>query len=155
MVGSEVYSSEIKKTEVLMENFRRAIGLKIKEVKEVWEGEVVEMKTEEKDNPSQGYNKMVSSVLLTLKTTKGTKQLKLDPIIYESLMKEKVQLGDIIYIEASSGNVKRVGRCDAYASEFDLEAEEYVPLPKGDVHKKKEIVQDVSLHDLDFANAKP
>ena len=27
MVGSEVYSSEVKKTEVLMENFRRAIGL--------------------------------------------------------------------------------------------------------------------------------
>ena len=26
MVGSEVYSSEVKKTEVLMENFRRAIG---------------------------------------------------------------------------------------------------------------------------------
>ena len=27
MVGSEVYSTEIKKTEVLMENFRRAIGM--------------------------------------------------------------------------------------------------------------------------------
>ena len=26
MVGSEVYSAEIKATEVLMENFRRAIG---------------------------------------------------------------------------------------------------------------------------------
>ena len=26
MVGSEVYSSEVKKTEILMENFRRAIG---------------------------------------------------------------------------------------------------------------------------------
>merc|ERR1711981_261844 len=38
---------------------------------------------------------------------------------------------------------------------FDLEAEEYVPLPKGDVHKKKEVVQDVTLHDLDTANAKP
>merc|ERR1712046_415836 len=35
------------------------------------------------------------------------------------------------------------------------EAEEYVPLPKGDVHKKKEIVQDVTLHDLDLANARP
>lgn len=70
-------------------------------------------------------------------------------------------------------------RCDAYATEFDLEAEEYVPLPKGDVHKKKEIVQvrkaasggvrgkqvghstyfpcvqDVTLHDLDVANARP
>jgi RuvB-like protein 1 (pontin 52) len=71
------------------------------------------------------------------------------------MQKEKVNIGDVIYIEASSGNVKRVGRCDSYASEFDLEAEEYVPLPKGDVHKKKEIVQDVTLHDLDIANAKP
>lgn len=71
------------------------------------------------------------------------------------MQKEKVQVGDVIYIEASSGNVKRVGRCDAYATEYDLEAEEYVPLPKGDVHKKKEIVQDVTLHDLDVANAKP
>lgn len=49
MVGSEVYSSEVKKTEILMENFRRAIGLKIKETKEVWEGEVTELKTEEKE----------------------------------------------------------------------------------------------------------
>lgn len=30
-----------------------------------------------------------------------------------------------------------------------------MPLPKGDVHKKKEIVQDVTLHDLDMANARP
>lgn len=30
-----------------------------------------------------------------------------------------------------------------------------MPLPKGDVHKKKEVVQDVTLHDLDCANAKP
>ena len=44
MVGSEVFSSEVKKTEILMENFRRAIGLRIKETKEVWEGEVVELK---------------------------------------------------------------------------------------------------------------
>jgi len=28
-------------------------------------------------------------------------------------------------------------------------------LPKGDVHKKKEVVQDVTLHDLDVANARP
>lgn len=53
----------------------------------------------------------------------------------------QVAVGDVIYIEANSGAVKRVGRCDAFATEFDLEAEEYVPLPKGEVHKKKEIVQ--------------
>lgn len=36
-----------------------------------------------------------------------------------------------------------------------MEAEEYVPLPKGDVHKKREVVNDVTLHDLDSANARP
>lgn len=53
----------------------------------------------------------------------------------------QVAVGDVIYIEGNSGAVKRVGRSDAFATEFDLEAEEYVPLPKGEVHKKKEIVQ--------------
>lgn len=78
--------------------------------------------------------------MISLKTTKGTKTLKLDPAIYENIQKEKIVLGDVAYIEAASGAVKRVGRCDEYATEYDLEAEEYVPLPKGNVHKKKEIV---------------
>jgi RuvB-like protein 1 (pontin 52) len=155
MVGSEVYSSEVKKTEILMENFRRAIGLRIKEQKEVYEGEVVALTPEETENPLGGYGKTVAHVVIGLKTTKGVKTIKLDPSIYEGLQKERVQVGDVIYVEASTGAVKRVGRCDAYATEFDLEAEEYVPLPKGDVHKKKEIVQDVTLHDLDVANARP
>ena len=140
MVGSEVYSSEVKKTEILYENFRRAIGLRIKEIKEVWEGEVVELKPEEIEDPSGGFDKIVSSVIIVLKSSKGSKQLKLDPSIYENIKKEKISVGDIIYIEANSGNVKRVGRSDSFASEFDLEADVYVPLPKGDVHKKKEIL---------------
>ncbi|ORZ41559.1 TIP49 C-terminus-domain-containing protein [Catenaria anguillulae PL171] len=155
MVGSEVYSSEIKKTEVLMENFRRAIGLRIKEIKEVYEGEITELTPVETENPLGGYGKTIAHVIIGLKTVKGTKQLKLDPSIHEALNKEKVQVGDVIYIEANSGAVKRVGRSDAFATEFDLEADEYVPLPKGDVHKKKEIIQDVTLHDLDVANARP
>ncbi|VDM31815.1 unnamed protein product [Hydatigera taeniaeformis] len=155
MVGSEVFSSEIKKTEVLMENFRRAIGLRIKEVKEVYEGEVVELTPVETENPTGGYGKTISHVIISLRTVKGVKQLKLDPSIYESLQKEHVEVGDVIYIEANSGAVKRQGRCDVYTAEYDLEADEYVPLPKGDVHKKKEVVQDVTLHDLDIANARP
>mmetsp|Transcript_26466 Transcript_26466/g.66544 ORF Transcript_26466/g.66544 Transcript_26466/m.66544 type:complete len:500 (+) Transcript_26466:177-1676(+) len=199
MVGSEVYSTEVKKTEVLMEHFRRAIGLRIKENKEVYEGEVTELTPEETNSETGSYGKVISQVVIGLKTVKGTKQLKLDPTIYEAMQKEKVSVGDVIYIEANSvalrlpppflspsssqrttftrsprlrhcrldgawppgtlampaGAVKRVGRCDAYATEYDLEAEEYVPLPKGDVHKKKEVVQDVTLHDLDAANANP
>ncbi|OCL07670.1 TIP49-domain-containing protein, partial [Glonium stellatum] len=155
IVGSEIYSAEVKKTEALMENFRRAIGLRVRETKEVYEGEVTELTPEEAENPLGGYGRTISHLLITLKSAKGTKKLRLDPSIYEAIQKERVRLGDVIYIEATTGAVKRVGRSDAYATEFDLEAEEYVPIPKGDVHKKKEVVQDVTLHDLDVANARP
>ncbi|VVT44028.1 uncharacterized protein SAPINGB_P000266 [Magnusiomyces paraingens] len=155
IVGSELYSAEVKKTEALMENFRRAIGLRIKETKEVYEGEVTELTPEEAENPLGGYGKTITHVVIGLKSAKGTRRLRLEPSIYESIQKERVAVGDVIYLEANTGAVKRVGRSDAYATEFDLEAEEYVPLPKGDVHKKKEIVQDVTLHDLDAANARP
>ena len=105
MVGSEVYSSEVKKTEILMENFRRAIGLRIKESKEVYEGEVTEVTPEETENPLGGYGRTISHVVIGLKTTKGSKQLRLDPSIYEALQKEHVNNGDVSYIEASSGAV--------------------------------------------------
>mmetsp|Transcript_6267 Transcript_6267/g.9109 ORF Transcript_6267/g.9109 Transcript_6267/m.9109 type:complete len:459 (+) Transcript_6267:13-1389(+) len=155
MVGSEVYSSEIKKTEVLMENFRRAIGIRIKEIKEVYEGVVQKIQPEEVEDPLQGHQKTIKKVIVKLRTTKGADTLKLDPSIYESMNKEKITVGDVIYIEANNGSVKRVGRSDEFMQEHDLEAEEYVPVPKGEVHKKKEVVQDVTLHDLDVANARP
>lgn len=160
MVASSVYSKEIPKTAVLAEYFRKAIGLRIQETKAVYEGEVTQLNVEETEDPLQqaatsSYGRTISHVIITLKTTKGTKTLKLDPVMYDALQQENITVGDVIYIEANSGACKRMGRSDTFASEFDLEAEEYVPVPKGDVHKKKTIVQDVTLHDLDVANAQP
>jgi DNA helicase TIP49 (TBP-interacting protein) len=155
MVGSEVYSAEVKKTEVLMENFRRAIGmllytcrcatsrvrvihahqhcmpmwlgrglfdvcqpmsiwlwlwlwigLRIVEKKEVFEGELTELIPEEAENPLGGYGKTISRVKISLRTTKGVKQLSLDPSIYEAIQKERISPGDVIYIESNSGSVK-------------------------------------------------
>ncbi|XP_015769716.1 PREDICTED: ruvB-like 1 [Acropora digitifera] len=68
--------------------------------------QVTELTPCETENPMGGYGKTVSHVVIGLKTAKGTKQLKLDPSIYESLQKEKVEVGDVIYIEANSGAVK-------------------------------------------------
>lgn len=115
--------------------------MRIKETKEVFEGEVVDLTPMETESPVGAYGKTISHVLCTLKTTKGTRELRLDPSIYDSLLKQKVTLGDVIYIEANSGTVKRMGRSDIFANEFDLDADEFVPMPKGDVHKSKELVQ--------------
>jgi len=116
---------------------------------------VTELTPTEAENPLSGYGKTVSHVIVGLKTVRGTKQLRLDPTIYEAILKEKIVVGDVIYIEGNTGAVKRVGRSDAYAASYDLESETYVPLPKGEVSKRKELVQDVTLGDLDAANARP
>ena len=120
MSASEVYSSEVKKTEVLMENFRRAIGIRIRETKEVYEGEVTLLTPEEAEDPLGGYGKTISHVVIGLKTSKGTKQLRLDASLFDSIEKEKIQVGDVIYIEANSGVIKRVGRSDADSLSFTL-----------------------------------
>lgn len=81
-------------------------GLRIKETKEVYEGEVTELTPAEAENPLSGYGKTVSHVVVGLKTVKGTKQLRLDPSIYEAILKEKIVVGDVIYVEANTGAVK-------------------------------------------------
>jgi RuvB-like protein 1 len=157
--AAQVYSSEVGKTAVLAAEFRKAIGVRIREEKEVYEGEVTELTVQETEDAlsstANAYGRSISHVILGLKTAKGSKTLKLDPTLYTALSQEHVTVGDVIYIESNSGAVKRVGRSDAYATEFDLEAEEYTPIPKGEVHKRRHVVQDVTLHDLDVANAHP
>ena len=81
-------------------------GLRIKETKEVYEGEVTELTPSESENPLSGYGKTVSHVIVGLKTVKGTKQLRLDPTIYEAILKEKILVGDVIYVEQNTGAVK-------------------------------------------------
>lgn len=58
-------------------------GLRIKENKEVYEGEVTELTPEEAPSQTGGYGKVISHVVIGLKSVKGTKQLKLDPTIYD------------------------------------------------------------------------
>lgn len=87
--------------------------IRIRETKEVYEGEVTLLTPEEAEDPLGGYGKTISHVVIGLKTSKGTKQLRLDASLFESIEKEKIQVGDVIYIEANSGVIKRVGRSDA------------------------------------------
>ncbi|ANQ08437.1 RuvB-like helicase [Plasmodium coatneyi] len=154
--GSEVYSNEIKKTEVILEAFRKSIHIKIKDEKLVYEGEVVDMVVEENECMySLNKAKQINAIIITLKTVKGAKTLRLAPKIHEQIVREKIKIGDVIYIETNTGHVKRLGRCNVYSKEYDIEFDEYVSLPKGEVHKKKEVVQQISLHDIDLANANP
>jgi len=155
MVGSEVFSTQVKKTEILMSNFRRAIGLRIKEMKDIYQGEVTVITPVEGEQQIHGYGRQIAHVLLGLKTTKNQKTLKLDPSIYETLKKQNIKVGDVIHLESATGSVVRLGRCDVHLGAHDISGDVFVPLPNGDVFKQLEVIQELTLHDLDMANAKP
>lgn len=155
MVGNEIDSNEVKKTEILMENFRRSIHLKIKDFKEIFEGEITDLQIVETENFYGNFEKKVAHLLITLKSTLDSKQLKLDSTIYESILKQNIEVGDVVLIEVDSGSIKRLGRLEQSEKQFDLESDTFVPLPSGKIHKKKEMIQYVSLHELDLMNSQP
>ena len=64
--------------------------------------QVTELSPEETESVTGGYGKSISHVIIGLKTVKGTKQLKVDPTIYDALIKEKVIFFHYFLSEISS-----------------------------------------------------
>ena len=151
MAGSEIFSTEISKTEALRQAFRKAIGVRIREETEIIEGEVVEI---EIDRPTAG-NVAPKVGKLTLKTTDMETVYDLGTKMIESINKEKVTSGDVINIDKSTGRVQKLGRSFARSRDYDATGPttKFVSCPEGELQKRKEIVHTVTLHEIDVINS--
>ena len=151
MAGSEIFSLEMSKTEALTQAFRRSIGVRIKDETEIIEGEVVEIQI---DRSVTGAGAQVGKI--TMKTTDMETIYDLGTKMIESLTKEKVMAGDVITIDKASGKVNRLGRSFAKARDYDAMASDsrFVQCPEGELQKRKESVQTVTLHDVDVINSR-
>ncbi|KAJ4844187.1 RuvB-like 2 [Turnera subulata] len=149
--GSEIFSLEMSKTEALMQAFRKAIGVRIKEEAEVIEGEVVELKI---DRPAAAGNAAKGSI--TLKTTDMEGAYDLGAKMIEALWKEKVQSGDVVAIDKASGKVTKLGRSFSRSRDYDAMGPQvkFVQCPDGELQKRKEVVHCVSLHEIDVINSR-
>ncbi len=146
--GSEIYSTERKKTEVLMEAMRKAIGVKVRELRKVYEGEVKELDIKMGSSPYNPFVKVPQEAVITLKTTDEEKRIRVGPNVARQLVEFGIAEGDVIMIDAKDGRVSKVGRSTESFS-YDLEAEQLVPRPDGQVLKEKEFVYVLTLDDLD------
>ncbi|KAF8404861.1 hypothetical protein HHK36_009751 [Tetracentron sinense] len=151
MAGSELFSLEISKTEALMQAFRKAIGVRIKEETEVIEGEVVEVQI---DRPAVS-GAASKTGKLTLKTTEMETVYDLGAKMIEALGKEKVQSGDVIAIDKASGKITKLGRSFARSRDYDAVGPQtkFVQCPDGELQKRKEVVHCVTLHEIDVINS--
>jgi len=151
IAASEIYSLDMSKTESLTQAFRKSIGLRIKEDTEVIEGEVVELQI---DRPATGTGAKTGKVVL--KTTEMETVFDLGQKMIESMLKEKIQSGDIIIIDKKSGRVTRLGRSFTKARDYDAcgAQTKFVQCPEGEIEKHKEVVHTVNLHEIDVINSR-
>jgi len=151
MTGSEIYSSDMKKTEVLMQAIRKAIGVRIKERRLVYEGMVKEIKFAFTRHPYNPYVKVPRGARLTLKTADDELTISVGEEIAVQLLQLRVRKGDVIWIDAETGAVHKVGRAKEAGRKYDVDVYRLVELPSGSVKKEKEIVHTLTLHDLDMS----
>jgi len=150
--ASEIYSSEKKKTEILMEAIRRALGVRIREVRRVYEGVVKELKIRRARHPMVPYMTIPVEARLTLMTQDEELTLTLPEEITHQILDMGIRIGDLIWIDAETGRVYREGKVKGLerARYYDVETRRVLEMPKGPVKKEKEIVRTFTLHDLDL-----
>lgn len=152
MSASEIYSSEKKKTEILTEAMRRALGVRIREKRIVYEGVVKEIKIRRARHPLVPYMTVPKEARITLATQDDEATLTVGEEITHQILELGIHRGDLIWIDARTGRVHRVGRVKGVekARYYDIDTHRYVEMPKGPIKKEKEIVQTFTLHDLDL-----
>ncbi|MEM3696006.1 MAG: RuvB-like domain-containing protein [Candidatus Bathyarchaeia archaeon] len=156
MSGSEIYSSERKKTEVLIEAMRKCIGVEIHEMRKVYEGEVVGIDIRTTSHPYNPYQKVPESVRITLKTTKQEKTIEAGASIAQQIIQQGITEGHVIQIDAETGRVANLGLSleSTKGKTYDVDTSQKIPRPTGDVLKEKEFVYSLTLADLDELNAR-
>jgi len=150
MNAGEVYSLEKKKTEVLMQAVRRAIGIRVREKRRVVEGVVAELKYSRRRTGFYPYP-VLAGARITLETTDDSRTFTVGAEIAEQLLSQNVKKGDVIVIDVETGVVRKVGRGKGKAEKvYDIAVEREVDVPSGPVEKTKEFLRVFTLHDIDL-----
>jgi RuvB-like protein 2 len=141
----------------------------LREESEIIEGEVVEVQIE---RPATGVGTKVGKLIL--KTTEMETVYDLGGKMIDSILKEKVQSGDVITIDKATGldrlspgfslsylwrlpgKITRLGRSFARARDYDATGQQtrFVQCPEGELQKRKEVVHTVTLHEIDVINSR-
>jgi len=152
MNASEIYSTELKKTEILTQAIRKSIGVRIKQRRVVYEGVVKDIKLKVARSRINPYAVIPREAQIVLATKDDERTLSVGESVAAQLMQLNVRKGDVIWIDAETGEVSKIGKAKNFegAKTYDIETVRTVDIPSGPIKKEKETTITVTLHDLDL-----
>ncbi len=155
--GSQIFSAEKDKTDILMESLRKALGVRVSEMRDVYEGEVRSLNIESGQSSYNPYQQSASEARITLATKDEEKTLRLGKSVASSLQNKQVSEGDVIQIDAESGQIIRLGQSRAAWDENETDisvSPDLVDIPTGSIQKEREFTQTLNIHQLDMLHAR-
>ncbi|AEA38713.1 RuvB-like protein 1 (nucleomorph) [Cryptomonas paramecium] len=135
--GYKFSYSNFKKSNHIIQNFRKSIGIRLVDEIFFYEGKLISAKV---------YDAL-NLVKINLKTVESNLCIKLFDSLYRKFIKSEIRIGDILYIEPKKSIIKVVN-----TKRKDFSITEYNFIPNGKVFKKKTIVRDLTLNDFDMIN---
>jgi len=156
IAASEIFSAEVKKTEFLTQALRKAIGVRIRETRKIYEGVVKELNIEKQAHPYNPYYQIPVSATIKLATKDESKKLTMDQSFAMQLVQQGIETGDVIQIDVDGGRIIKLGPSEESVKEkkYELTGLKPVPIPSGKVLKEKEFVYVMTLHQLDLASSR-
>ncbi|MEM5814952.1 MAG: RuvB-like domain-containing protein [Candidatus Aenigmatarchaeota archaeon] len=156
LAASEIFSTDIRKTEFLTQTLRKAIGARIHEIRKVYEGVVKEIEIEKAPHPYNPYQQIPISAKIKIATKDESKKLSMDQSFAIQILQQGIEEGDVVQIDPEVGRIVKLGKSEESVKEknYDLTTEKILHIPKGEVVKEREFIYPVTLHSLDVAFAK-
>nr|UXY86679.1 RuvB-like protein 1 [Cryptomonas paramecium] len=137
MSGYKFSYSNFKKSNNIIQNFRKSIGIRLVDEIFFYEGKLISAKI---------YGAL-NLVKINLKTSESNLCIKLFDSLYRKFVKSEIKIGDILYIEPKRSIIKVISimRKSSNINECSF-------IPNGKVFKKKIIIRDLTLNDFDTIN---
>ncbi|MEM7824974.1 MAG: RuvB-like domain-containing protein [Candidatus Aenigmatarchaeota archaeon] len=156
LAASEIFSTDVKKTEFLTVTLRKAIGARIHEIRKIYEGELKEISIEKAQHPYNPYQQIPVGATIKIATKDESKKLTMDQSFAMQLLQQGIETGDIVQIDVDGGRIVKLGKSKESAEEkkVDLSSAQLMDVPNGKVFKEKEFIYPVTLNALDIANSR-
>ncbi|EIJ94814.1 uncharacterized protein NEPG_00338 [Nematocida parisii ERTm1] len=145
--ASEIFSSSLSKTESLTQAIRESLGIKVQETTKVLEGEVVDIQCDREKG---------TSGRVILKTTEVESAYTFGAGLIQAMNAERIEVGDIITVNKSTGMVRKKGRSLCQNRDHDAigPISKYIPCPEGEILRTQADTHTVTLHEIDVLNSR-